>query len=99
MTKNEKTTPKAALPLNQGALKKILKYHFQFFIFVIFGVVAFMIFNVYQILNAPTDDGYYQSKKADLGSSLDIESMRAINRLYFSDEVKEAPANPEDTVQ
>ena len=99
MAKHQKTIDKTNPTIDRSGVKKVLKYHFQLFIFTIFAVVGFMIFNVYQILNAPTDEGYYQSKKADITTNLDPESVRAINRLYFSDEVKEQPSNPEDIAE
>ena len=73
-------------PDTKNILQKIGKYHFPVFIFAMALGVGFMLYNVYQILNAPSDSEYLASKQSDAASGLDLESVRAVERLEYSDE-------------
>ena len=87
MTKDNTTKTTPTKPVGVSSIKKISKYHFPVFILIMAISVGYMLFNVYQILSAPTDNEYLASKQTSAEQGLDLESVRAVNRLYYSDEM------------
>lgn len=88
MAKNNTTKKSSSKLSDTSTLKKIGKYHFPVFILIMAVAVAYMLFNVYQILSAPTDAEYLASKQTSAEKGLDAEAVRAVNRLYYSDEME-----------